>query len=61
MDKAQVFLHEANSELPVVEKQNWETAAKVEEGENEVVLINKLIEEERIKSAKEINHSLVAY
>ena len=61
MDAAQASLHAVNAELLVVEEQNREKAAKVEEGENEVTLLKKLIEEERMKSEKEINDILVAY
>ncbi len=54
MDAAKASLHALNAELLIVERDRRDAASKVEQCEQEVGLLERFIENERIKTDQEI-------
>ncbi len=55
MDAAKASLHAVNAELLIVEKDRRDATSKVEQCQQEVELLERFINEEKIKTDEEIN------
>lgn len=61
MDAANASLHAVNAELLIVEKDRRDTTSKAEQYEQEVELLKRLINEEKIKTDEEIEEIISSF
>jgi len=61
MDTATASLHAANAEMLFVEKDRRDASSKVEQNEQEVQLLKSFIEEEKVKTDKEIEQIISTF
>ena len=61
MDAAKASLHAVNAELLIVEKDRRDATSKVEKCEQEVQLLKRFIDEEKVKTDQEIAEIIVAF
>jgi hypothetical protein len=61
MDAAKASLHALNAELLLVEKDRRDATSKVEKCDEEVQLLKRFIDEEKIKTDEEIKEIIVAF
>ena len=61
MDAAKASLHAVNAELLIVEKDRRDATSKVEQCEQEVELLKRFINEEKIKTDEEIEKIIASF
>ncbi len=61
MDAAKASLHAVNAELLIVEKDRRDATSKVEKCEQEVELLKRFINEEKMKTDEEIEEIVSSY